>query len=50
MTINRIRSVLYGVAKVLGDANAVEKGKVGRRILRRLAGKMTGRLLGKLFR
>ncbi len=50
MTINTIRSVLYGVAKVLGDANAVEKGKVGRRILRRLAGKMTGRLLGKLFR
>jgi hypothetical protein len=48
--INRIRSVLYIAAKILGDVNAVKKGKVGKRIARRAAGKATGRLLGRLFR
>jgi len=47
--MNRIRSLLYGLAKLLGDANAVKQGKVGRRIARRGAGKLTGRGLGKLF-
>ncbi|MFZ4454311.1 hypothetical protein [Salibacterium aidingense] len=50
MSINKVRSALYFFAKILGDANAVKRGKVGKRIGRRLAGKGTGRLLGKLFR
>ncbi len=44
------RGFLYFLAKALGDVNAVKKGKVGRRILRRGAGKLTGRGLGKLFK
>ncbi len=44
------RSALYMLAKLMGDVNAVKKGKVGRRVARRAAGKMTGRGLGKLFR
>jgi len=50
MTINRVRHVLYSVAKILGDINAAEKGRVPRRIARRFAGKITGRFLGWLFR
>lgn len=50
MKINKIRSALYKSAKVLGDVNAVQKGIVGKRIARRAAGKVTGRLLGKLFK
>ncbi len=50
MSINSVRSVLYLLARLLGDINAVQKGKIGTRIGRRLAGKLTGRLLGKLFR
>lgn len=50
MKINKIRSLLYGTAKILGDVNAVKKGKVGKRIGRRITGKATGRLLGKLFK
>lgn len=50
MSINKIRSLLYGRAKILGDVNAVKKGKVGKRVTRRIAGKETGRLLGKLFK
>jgi hypothetical protein len=50
MKINKIRGILYFVAKILGDVNAVKKGKVGKRIGRRVAGKVTGRLLGKIFK
>lgn len=47
-----LRSWLYVVAKLMGDANAVAKGprSVGKRVARRAAGKVTGRLLGKLIR
>ena len=44
------RSALYKTGRILGDVNAVAKGKVGKRIARRAAGKVTGRGLGKLFR
>lgn len=48
--INKIRSILYKLAKFLGDVNAVQKGKVTKRIGRRVSGKITGRFLGKLFK
>ena len=44
------RSFLYALARFLGDVNAVRRGKVGQRIMRRVAGKATGRLLGRLPR
>lgn len=44
------RSMLYIIARLMGDVNAVKKGKVGKRIARRAAGKATGRSLGKLFK
>lgn len=44
------RGWLYWFAKLLGDINAVKKGKVGRRVGRRAAGKMTGRGLRNLFK
>lgn len=45
-----LRKFLYGLARLLGDANAVKKGRVGRRVGRRAAGKATGRAMRKLFR
>jgi len=45
-----IRSALYTIARLMGDVNAVKKGKVGKRVARRGAGKITGRGLGKLFK
>ena len=50
MSIGKTRGFLYWLAKLLGDVNAVKKGKVGRRIGRRVAGKATGRGLWKLFK
>ncbi len=44
------RGFLYGLAKFLGDVNAIKKGKVGKRIGRRAAGKVTGKFLRKLFK
>ncbi len=45
-----MRGLLYFIAKLMGDWNAIRKGKVGRRVARRVAGKVTGRGLGKFFR
>lgn len=45
-----MRSFLYALARLLGDVNAVKRGKVGKRIGRRIVGRATGRLLGRLFR
>ena len=50
MSINKFRGFLYLLAKLLGDFNAVRKGKVGQRIARRLTGKGLGRLMGRIFR
>jgi len=49
-SITSFRSFLYALARFLGDVNAIERGRVGRRILRRGAGKITGRILRKLFK
>ncbi|WP_337017316.1 hypothetical protein [Oceanobacillus massiliensis] len=48
--MNGFRSFLYTLAKILGDVNAIKKGKVGKRIMRRAAGKATGKGLGKFFK
>ncbi|MDT8369926.1 MAG: hypothetical protein RQ745_12030 [Longimicrobiales bacterium] len=45
-----MRSFLYALARLLGDVNAVKRGKVGKRIARRVAGKATGRGLWRLFK
>ena len=50
MTINKTRSGLYKAARILGDAQAIKKGRPGKRLARRAAGKGTGRLLRALFR
>lgn len=44
------RGWLYKLGRLSGDVNAVKKGRVGRRIARRAAGKFTGRGLGRLFK
>jgi hypothetical protein len=49
-SLNGFRSFLYRVGRLLGDINAVKRGRVGRRIGLRIAGKLTGRGLGRLFK
>jgi hypothetical protein len=50
MSINRTRGSLYRLARILGDVQAVRRGRVGRRVGRRVAGKYLGRGMGRLFR
>ncbi len=54
MTISKFRSKLYAMAKILGDVQALTHKKPGtaipKRIGRRIAGKVTGRLIGSLFK
>ncbi|WP_186445325.1 hypothetical protein [Bacillus licheniformis] len=50
MSINKIRSALYKLAKILGDVNAAKNGTIGKRIARRAAGKATNKLLRNLFK
>ena len=46
MTVARTRSMLYSLARFLGDYQAVKRGRVGKRI----ANKLIGRQLWRLWR
>lgn len=48
--VSSFRSTLYGLARLLGDYQSARKGRVGKRIGRRVVGKWTGRGIGRLFR
>lgn len=49
MSIGRTRGFLYRLARMLGDLQAARRGRVGRRLGRRAAGRLTGRWLRRLF-
>ena len=40
-----MRSALYLLARLLGDLNAIRRGTVGQRVLRRILGRIIGRWL-----
>jgi len=44
------KSRIYQFLRLWNDASAVKKGKIGKRIGRRAAGKTTGKLLRKMFK
>ena len=46
--INSLRELLLGANKVLGDVNALNKGTVVDRVVRRIGGKIAGSGLGNL--
>ena len=50
MTFAKLRSLLYRLARLMGDVQAVRKQKVARRIGRRAAGRLSGRALRRLFK
>ena len=50
MRIYKARSIAYRTGRLLGDYSAIRRGRVGRRLLRRAAGRMTGKALRRLFK
>jgi hypothetical protein len=45
-----MKRLLYKLLALSNDVNAIRKGRVGRRVARRIYGKATGRLAGRIFR
>jgi hypothetical protein len=53
MTIHKTRGWLYWIAKMLGDVQAVtskKKNAIPKRVGRRIAGKITGKLFREIFK
>lgn len=46
----RTKSLIYKLLRISNDINAVKRGCIGRRIGRRVYGKVTGRLARKIFK
>jgi hypothetical protein len=49
-TMNQTRGWLYRIARIMGDVQAVQRGRVGQRVGRRVTGRATGRAMRRLFR
>lgn len=45
-----MKRLLYKLLRISNDINAVRRGKIGKRIGRRLAGKATSKGIFKLFK
>lgn len=50
MNLNQFRRLLYQLASLLGDLNAIQRGTIGKRIVRKAAQKQSNKLLNKLFK
>jgi hypothetical protein len=45
-----MKRLLYKLLALSNDVNAVKRGRVGRRVGRRIYGKATGRMAARIFR
>jgi len=45
-----LRSILYAIARLLGDVNAVKRHRCAKRLARKYIGRKVNRQLTKLFR
>lgn len=45
-----MRKLLYALLRLSNDINAINKGKVGKRIGRRATGKVSGRTIRHIFK
>lgn len=50
VSLNQIRNLLYRLASLLGDVNAIQKGKIGKRIVRKVATRTTMGWLNRLLK
>ena len=44
-----MKSIIYMLLRFWNDATAIRRGKVGRRVARRITGRMAGRWMRRLF-
>jgi len=50
VTASQLRRKLYQAARLLGDAQAVKRGRIGPRIANRTMGRLVGRAMRGLWR
>jgi hypothetical protein len=50
MTISKLRHHLYKAARILGDVNAVKRGRIVKRTENRAIGRLAGKVLRRLWR
>lgn len=50
MSLAKFRAALYRLASLLGDVNAIRRGKIVQRVGRKVATRATMQALGGLFR
>jgi hypothetical protein len=50
MTLNSLRSLLYRLARLLGDVQALRRGRIVERTHNRIAGRIMRKVLGKIWR
>lgn len=50
MTISKTRSLLYSLARWLGNISAAKRGRVGERVANRAIGRGANKILRKLWR
>ena len=48
--LSKIRRACYRTARVLGDAQAVTRGRIGQRLMNRWIGRTAARVLRKVWR
>lgn len=44
------KNTIYKMLRMSNDINAIKKGKIGKRFGRRLAGRISGKSIGKFFK
>ncbi|MEI3596735.1 MULTISPECIES: hypothetical protein [unclassified Oceanobacillus] len=45
-----MKRLIYKLLRISNDMNAIRRGKIGKRLGRRLLGKITGKGIGRLFK
>jgi hypothetical protein len=50
MTLTQLRRALYVSAKILGDVQAIRKGRIGHRLAQRKAGKLARKGLNRALK
>jgi hypothetical protein len=48
--MSALRAILYMLARLLGDAQAVKRGRVGQRVANRMIGRAVGKATRRLWR
>ena len=50
MTLSKLRGLFYKTARVLGDVQAVRRGRIVKRIHNRIVGRLSSKILNRIWK